>query len=262
MPSLAIVKEKVAAADAQQGAGGSLIRKVDASARAMIKKRVNPNQPWQVILVGDKSYSMSGQWGNVQDAVERTLGFAVIADDDGSVPAVFFGGNIKKYTVRLSDFHGFVERERIRPDGGTPLAEALREVAEITGNGDLFGRSSPQVRKMATPAFATIVTDGAPNDRRAATRAVQLLSYRAVFLKFLFVGDVNDRDARRGWEYLEALDDDIPVGVPFERGGRLIDNVDSKNMGELHGVTDEVFYEAMYDEVMPWLENARANGLL
>jgi len=267
MANLATVKQKVAEADAQQGTGGLLTKKVDAAAKGLLAKKVNPNQQWQVVLVPDKSYSMDREYtrGSVQEVVERTLGFAVIVDDDGSVPAVFFGGNIAEYTIDLNDFHEYIQRNNIRPDGGTPLTEALQKVAEITGNGDLvksggfFNRSEPKpsVRKMNTPAYVVIVTDGLPNNKDSATDLIRRLSYRGLFLKFLYVG--NDS---AGWEYLDSLDEGIPVGVPYEQGGRLIDNVDAKNLGNIASMSDEEFYAAMFDEAGSWLVAARANGLI
>ncbi|MFO0882301.1 MAG: VWA domain-containing protein [Candidatus Saccharimonadales bacterium] len=118
-------------------------------------------------------------------------------------------------------------------------------MARETGNADVLssggglfrrGGSAPSVRKMDTPAFVVCVTDGVPDDPQAATDIIRRLSYQAVFLRFLFVG--NDAS---GWNYLESLDDDIPVGVPFEQGGRLIDNVDAKKMSKL-GKDDDSFY--------------------
>lgn len=269
MVSLSTVKQKAAEADAQQGTGGLLTKKVDAAAKGLLAKKVNPNQQWQVILVGDKSYSMDDEYqqGSVQEVVERTLGFAVIVDDDGTVPAVFFGGNIAEYTIELNDFHRYIQRNGIRTDGSTPLTQALQRVAHLTGNGDLVqsgggglfhrGASKPSIRKMETPAYVVIVTDGRPNDPESATDLIRRLSYRGLFLKFLFVGH-----DRAGWQYLESLDDDIPVGVPYEKGGRLIDNVDAKNLGNIRSMSDEEFYEAMFDEAGTWLSAARTNGLI
>jgi hypothetical protein len=268
MANLAVAKKKAETADAQQNTGGLLTRKVNAAAKSLLTNKVNPNQAWQVIANVDKSYSISSEYdnGNVQEVLERALGFAVIVDDDGSVPAVFFGGNIAEYTVKLDDFHGFVRSKGIRCDGSTPLAESLMAVAKQTGNGDLFEGgggffrrrpSAPTVKKMATPAFVIIITDGAPDNQEAAVDAVQRLSYRGVFLKFLYVGH-----DRRGWEFLEKLDDEIPVGVSYEQGGRLVDNVDSKRMDSLSGMSDEQFYAAMLDEVTGWLEVAKAKNLI
>jgi hypothetical protein len=267
MPNLATVKQKVAEADAKQGTGGLLTKKVDAAVKGMMAKKVNPNQPWQSVLVVDRSGSMDGEYrsGSVQDAVERALGFAVIVDDDGDVPAVFFDHSVFTREVKLNNFHDFINRERIGAGGSTNLTDALKAAAEITGNGDLFkgsgmfhrGAAKPSIQKMATPAFITVVTDGVPNDPRSAADVIRACSFRAMFFKFLYVG----HDAG-GWRFLESLDDDIPVGVPIEQGGRLIDNVDAKKMGNLSGVADDVFYDAMLDEVSTYLTAAKANGLI
>lgn len=267
MANLQTTKAKVAAADAQQGTGGLMTKKVDAAVKVMLTKKVNPNQVWQVFGLVDRSGSMGNEYanGHVQEAVDRALGFAVIVDDDGSVPTAFFDDRLETHEIKLDDFHRYLERNRITARGTTNLAGALEWVARETGNGDVLssggglfrkGGSAPTVKKMDTPAFVICVTDGRPDDPDAATDIIRRLSYRGVFLKFLFVGD----DAR-GWAYLESLDDDIPVGVPFERGGRLVDNVDAKRMSSL-GKDDAPFYDAMFDEVTTYLAAARENGLI
>ncbi len=271
MANMKTIKEKAAAADAQQNTGGLMTKKVNAAIQVMLTNKVNPNQAWQCILVVDRSGSMSHEYrdGSVQDAVDRTLGFSVIVDDDGEVPTIFFDHQIEEKLVKLTDFHQYVKRSGITARGSTDLALALKHVAEITGNGDLFanggggfmkrggGAPKPSIKPMQTPAFVTIVTDGSPNDRNAATDVIRRLSYRAVFLKFIFVG--NDRG---GWAYLESLDDDIPVGVDYDKGGRLIDNVDAKQLASLGGTSDNAFYEAMLDEVPTYLAAAKQKGLI
>lgn len=267
MANLQMTKAKVAAADAQQGTGGLLTKKVDSAVKVMMTKKVNPNQVWQVLEIVDRSGSMYEEYrnGHVQEAVDRSLAFAVIVDDDGSVPTAFFDSRVEPCEIKLDDFHRYVDRNGISARGSTNLAGALEWVARETGNADVLssggglfrrGGSAPSVRKMDTPAFVVCVTDGVPDDPQAATDIIRRLSYRAVFLKFLFVG--NDAS---GWNYLESLDDDIPVGVPFEQGGRLIDNVDAKKMSKL-GKDDDSFYEAMFDEVTTYLAAARQNGLI
>ncbi|HVX24442.1 MAG TPA: VWA domain-containing protein [Candidatus Saccharimonadales bacterium] len=265
MPNLQVVKQKVAAADAAQGTGGLMTRKVDAAVKVMLTKKVNPNQIWQNLQLVDKSGSMGNEYrkGHVQEAVERALGFAVLVDDDGSVPTCFFSSSLYTTEVKLDNFHGLIERERISAGGSTDLTAALQWAAKETGNGDLFsggllrrGGSAPSVKKMDTPAFVTIVTDGRPDNTQTAIDAVQRLSYRGCFLKFLYVGEDN-----LGWQFLESLDNDIPVGVPYEKGGRLIDNVNAQKMASL-GHDDSVFYNAMLEEVNSWLAAAKQQGLI
>lgn len=264
MPNLATVKQRVAAADAAQGTGGLLTRKVDAAVQGLMRKKLNPNQKWQKVLVVDRSGSMGYSYPDeVQDAVNRDLAFAVIVDDDGKVPTCFFDHNIEELIVGLDDFHNLISRRGITARGSTDLAGALRWVAETTGNGDLFrsgmlgGSRQPEARKMDTPVFATIITDGAPDDKRRAVEAVQRLSYRAIVLKFIYVGD-----NMAGWRFLEQLDDDIPVGTSFDRGGRLFDNVDSKKFASLASADDAAFYDAMFDEVPAALAAMKQHGLL
>lgn len=270
MANLQVVKAKVAAADAQQGTGGLLTKKVEVASRVMLSKRVSPNQQWQFILVVDRSGSMEYEYrnGSVQDAVNRALGFAVLVDDDGDVPTIFFDSRLEETVVTLDDFHDYVSRNGISARGSTDLTKALEHVAKITDNGDLLSASgggflkrssasAPTVRSMQTPAFVTIITDGRPNDPNSAKDLIRKLSYRAIFLKFLYVGT-----DRQGWQFLEELDDDIPVGVSYDRGGRLIDNVDAKQLGLLGNTDDSTFYDAMLDEVSTYLEAARRNGLI
>ena len=272
MANLATTKAKVAAADAAQGTGGLLTRKVDIAAKALLTKKVNPNQVWQVIGVIDRSGSMHEAYasGTVQEVVNRMLGFAVIVDDDGTVPLVLFDHTIMEREVKLNDFHDYISRNGIRANGTTDLTAALATVARMTGNGDLAegggffsrGGEAPSIKKAQTPAYVIVVTDGAPNNQQSATDMIRKLSWRGVFLKFLYVGTRQSDPQGMGWSYLESLDDDIPVGVPYKQGGRLIDNVDAKNMSNIAKMSDQEFYEKMFDEVTTWLSAARQAGLI
>jgi hypothetical protein len=263
MPNLQIVKQKVAEADARTG--GSLLVKVNAAQAAMVSKRVNPNQQWEVILLVDASGSMADWYANnaVQQAVERALGFAVIVDDDGKVPVVTFGQRkpelrhrsprneeelISRYVVDLDNYHGFIRNNDITADWGTPMTEAVIHAADIAGHADLFPggvvstHNDPVIRPSKKTTLVVVVCDGRPNNTRSMSDAIRVCSHRSMEFKFLFVG--NDR---AGWSYLEGLDDDIPVGKKFSRGGRLFDNVDSKKV-DLRA-SDEAFYADMLDEL-------------
>ena len=259
MPNLQTVKAKVAAADAAQRTGGLMTRKVDAAVSALMRAKLNPNQAWQVVLVLDRSGSMDDEYraGSPQEAVDRALGFAVLVDDDGQVPTLFFDNRIEEVTVDLDNFHQLVQRNRISARGSTDLTSALRRAGEIVGLGSLFQGRAPQVSKLQTPAYIIVVTDGQPDDARGATDAIRRLSYGPAEIKFLYVGH-----NEAGWKFLEGLDDDIPVGVSYERGGRLFDNVDAKRFSALRTTTDAVFYDAMFDEVPGALAAMRQHGLI
>ncbi len=102
-----------------------------------------------------------------------------------------------------------------------------------------------------------VVTDGVPDDPHSAADAVRRLSYRGLFLKFLYVGS-----NAAGWRFLEELDSGLPVGVSYERGGRLVDNVNSQKCDQLHGMSDQAFYELMFAEVSDYIPAARAAGVI
>jgi hypothetical protein len=269
MANLQTIKQKAADADAQHGTGGLLTKKVDAAAKSLMANKVNPNQQWQVVAVVDRSGSMSDEYnsGAVQNAIDIALGFALIVDDDGNVPTVFFNSGIETHTIDTGNFHGYLKKHRIEARSSTNLTAALHELAKITGNGDLFSGgggmfrrgsgTKPTVKLMQMPAYAIIITDGVPDDPGSATDAIRALSNRGVFLKFIYVGN-----NAAGYRYLKGLDDDIPVGVPYERGGRLIDNVDMKTFDSLQGASDSDVYDAMFDEVSTWTAAAKANQLI
>lgn len=260
MPDLETVKRKVAAADAAQNTGGLLTRKVDAAARVMLTHKVNPNQPRQVVLMVDRSGSMSGFYrsGIVQQVIERVLGFAVLVDDDGKVPVVFYDDEMIVDEVSLDDFHGYVDRKGITARGGTDTAAAYRAAAEILGCSDVFRDtgSAPSKHKLTPSGLLINTGDGLPSSERATREAVRRMSYAGVFIKNLFVGT-----DRRGWKFLDELDKDLPVGVPFERGGRLVDNVNSQQCGDMK-MSDEAFFQLMMKELSDWDVAARAEGVI
>lgn len=265
--SLDRIKDAARQADQRHSTGGLLATKVDAAAKGLLRNKVNPNRRRQKLLVVDRSGSMAGSsWSMVPDAIYRDLACSLIFDDDGKVPTLFFDDRMEDLVVDLNNFYGIVEANRIKPRGSTDLTGALHWVAKQTGNGDLFERGglgfsrrlpAPTSRTMKTGAYVTLISDGQPNDGRTAIEAVQRLSYRGVFLKLLYVGN-----NEAGWNFFRSLDDDIPVGAPYERGGRLIDNVDAKRFVDVRGVSDEAFFDAMFDEVPEWDAAALEHGLI
>lgn len=278
MPNLQQIKQRVAEADAQQGTNGLMTSKVDAAVKGLLRNKLNPNQKWQKILVVDRSGSMGSAYPtHVQAVMDRDLGFSVLVDDDMKVPAIFFDNRLEELEISLDDFHNLLARKGIRARGTTDLTSALRRVAEITGNGDLFpqsssrwGRSAPEpeptIRPMKVPAFVTIVFDGRPDDPTTAMNAIRRMSWRAIEFKLLFVGrrfqDSAQKRPTPGWQFVVDLDDNIPVGVPFAQGGRLFDNVDAKSTESLAVMTDDEYYDAQFDEVPQALAAMRQHQLL
>lgn len=266
MPDYNLVKATIEEADRRTG--GQLLTKVTTARRAMATKKVNPNAKWDVRLLVDRSYSMEGAYakGFPQAATENVFGFSVLVDDDLSVPVTTFGGGIKDYQVDLNNYAGFFQKNRISPDGGTPLTEAIIRVATAAGHGDLFKSSgggffggprteaAPTIRQSDKASLLVIVCDGAPNDPRSCAEAIRKLSVRSVSFKFLFV-DGDDR----GWQFLKGLDDDIPVGS-YESGCRLFDNVDAQKVYLTD--SDQSFAEKMLEELSDSRAAMVQHGLL
>jgi hypothetical protein len=94
-----------------------------------------------------------------QEAQETIFGLASILgqyDTDG-IDIVVFGGNVQVFegvtANKVSDI--FAARS---PRGSTPLAEALREIVKLNGDGK--------------KAVALVFTDGEPDDRAAVERVI------------------------------------------------------------------------------------------
>lgn len=206
-----------------------------------LKKRGLAGIRAQAMLVLDYSGSMSSDYrnGNVQTLVERALGFALQIDIDGTIPVVPFASNaLPTVDVNLSNYQGVVDREIMQKYsmGTTDLAGGLEVVLS-------------EAKKTEAPIFCIVVTDGAPNSKPAATKAVAELSRYPVFIKFLALEEI---------EYLRKLDD--------EMGGKsLVDNVDTKFSGHpvnLLTCEDSQFSEAMVDEWDTWVTAAKTAGVL
>jgi vWA found in TerF C terminus len=192
----------------------------------------------QAVLVLDHSGSMRSDYrdGTVQTLVERALGFALQIDVDGTIPVIAFDSRVwPAVDVTVDNYQGVVDREvwHRKAMGTTNLAAALDEVEKIAVNSD-------------GPVFAVVVTDGAPNSRPAATRAVCRLASYPVFVKFLAIRPV---------DYLQTLDD-------LDGSKRLLDNVDAKFLPDPGGMSDLAFADAMVDEWDTWIAAATAAGVL
>jgi hypothetical protein len=192
----------------------------------------------QAVLVLDHSASMDQDYanGNVQQIVERALGFALNIDADGKIPVIPFDSRVRKtVVVSLGNYAGVVNN-RIwdrHGMGTTNLTDALQVVLDMA-------------KKTDEPLFCIVVTDGAPIDRHSAKRIVCQLASYPVFIKFLAIRPV---------DFLQDLDD-----LPDTE--RLIDNVDAKFLSDPFGMTDLAFAEAMSDEWASWIDLAKRAGLL
>lgn len=217
-------------------AGHVKLSKTAQTVGVSLAKRKLAGMRGRVIVLLDHSGSMYGdfQSGTVQKLLERTLGFGLQVDTDGSVEIVVFDS--RTYVgprVGLSNYQS-AAANIWKPNamGSTDLTGALNAIRK-------------EAAKTREPIVCVVLTDGDPNDRRTATEIVVDLARYPVFIKFLALRDV---------PYLAELDD--------MDGGRLLDNVDAKTIDDPAGISDEAFAEAMVDEWDTWIVAATAAGVV
>lgn len=223
--------------DKIESTGGISLRKTSESIGVSLKKHNVAGIRAQVVLVLDHSGSMNFNYSNgkVQKLVERTLAFGLQVDVDGEIPVIPFDNRVwPTVNVNMSNYKDIVNQSVWKPSqmGGTeydgPL-EAVRKLAETTD----------------APIFCCFVTDGDPWDKPRSTQMVCDSARYPIFIKFMALGSV---------PYLDMLDD-------LGDDKRLLDNVDAKNFQNLD-MSDEEFAEAMAEEWVGWIENAKSHGIL
>lgn len=239
-----VVKDATGAAavdlDAVKAAGHVSLAKSAATVGVSLRKRNLAGMRGRVIVVLDHSGSMSGDYqsGVVQELLLRTLAFGLQIDSSGSVEVIPFDYGVWPTSVMLVDNYETAAWAIWKPAsmGSTNLAAALDRVRDLAAD-------------TAEPIVCVVITDGNPDDRNAATRAVCDLACYPVFLKFLAIRNV---------PYLSELDDLEQV----RPGARLLDNVDAKTIPNPAHISAEDFAEAMTDEWDSWLIAATAAGVL
>ena len=221
-------------------AGHDNLSKTAEKVGVSLAKRGLAGMRGRVIVVLDHSGSMYDdfQSGLVQKLLERTLGFGLQIDSDGSVEVIPFDSIVWKASSVDTGNYQRAAQDVFKPNqmGSTNLTAALEAVRNLAGKTD-------------EPIVCVVITDGNPNDRSSTTKVVCDLARYPVFLKFL---------ALRSVPYLTELDD-------LERtqpGARLLDNVDAKTIHDPGAISDDEFAEAMTDEWDSWLKAATAAGVI
>lgn len=225
----------------------------------------------KVALVLDYSGSMNQQYknGSMQRLTERVLSLATGLDDDGDIDFFVFDTNAAHLgTISLDDYQGGVDRlVSGRRMGTTDYAGAFYAVRDHFGfappvpaapaqpKKGLFGfkkkELTPAVQPATTqpahePVFAVFLTDGAPNSKPAAVKALVEVSTAPIFWKFLSIG-------REDMAFLQKLDDLTE---------RFVDNADYKHIGDVDGISNDKLFEALLDEYPTWLDEVRGKGLI
>lgn len=193
-----------------------------------------------VYLVLDHSGSMQPYYrdGSVQRLAEQALGLSANLDDDGAVPLIYFGNRVDQVDdVRIGTHQGVIDRtHRAMQWGSTDYAAAIRYVVA-----DHQAAESQR----SLPALVIFQTDGEPDDRSDAERALRDASSLPIFFAFVgFGGRVS---------FLEQLDT-LP--------GRTVDNASFFHAARPATVTDAELYDGITREYAQWLTAARSAGIL
>jgi hypothetical protein len=235
------------------------------TAKLSLQKHNFDGQKAKVALVADFSGSMRNEYrdGTMQRLAEKVLAFGTQFDDDGSIDVFVFDSSAAHLgELGLHDYQGGIDRlTRGRRMGTTDYAGAFRAVTKhygfdsvapgATTKKGLFGfgkQTAPAAGGLTTPAnepvYALFLTDGTPDDRRAAEEALREASYAPIFWQFLSIG-------RESIPFLEKLDD---------MDGRYIDNADYKPVGNVDRLGDAELFDLLLDEYPAWVAEERRRG--
>lgn len=197
-----------------------------------------------VYLVLDRSGSMAPFYknGSVQALAERVLAAAAHFDDDGTVPVIFF--DTKAYSaeeISLDNYKGRVAalHKKLGHMGTTDYVSAMDAViAHYRACG------------ATDPAFVIFQTDGAPNNAKAAEKAVCKAAGLPIFWQFIGFGSDEFR-------FLHRLDD-----LPAPKF-RVVDNAGFFEAGaDPRRMPDGELFDNLMNEFPEWLQSARAAGVL
>jgi hypothetical protein len=219
---------------------GDTIVNLTKTAGISLAKHGLTGQRAAVYLVLDHSGSMQPYYasGDVQRLAEQALGLSANLDDDGSVPLIYFGSDVDQVDeVRIGYHQGVIDRtHRTIRWGSTDYARAIRHVTNEY-------RASEEGRQF--PALVIFQTDGEPDDRAAAARALREASRLPIFFAFIGFG--------RSVEFLELLD---------TLSGRVVDNASFFHAARPAAVTDTQLYDGITREYAQWLTAARTAGII
>ncbi|MFY1677998.1 MULTISPECIES: VWA domain-containing protein [unclassified Streptomyces] len=173
-------------ADSYRAAGAALRKHGLAGTRA------------KVYLVLDRSASMRPYYkdGSTQALAERTLALAAQVDPGATVRVVFFSTEVDGVgELTLRDHEGVIERLHtgLGRMGRTNYHAAVTEVIALHGKSD----------DPAAPALVVFQTDGAPDARTPATKALAQAAadHPKVFFSFVAFGDPRGKAS----DYLRRL---------------------------------------------------------
>lgn len=239
----------------------SLLKTAEIAVKTIDKARLN-GQTAKVAVVLDYSGSMANEYrsGRMQALTEKVLALATQFDDDGDIDFFVFDSSAKHLgVIGLDDFKGAVARlTKGRHMGTTNYAEAFIKVRDHFGFAKAaapakkglfssFKKVQPATSTAADqPVYALFLTDGAPDNAKAAVDALTDVSTAPVFWKFLSIGPSK-------MQFLQKLDDLTE---------RFVDNADYQHIGDLDRVAEADLFDLMLEEFPEWITEVRSKGLI
>lgn len=208
------------------------LRKVAAVSLKKHRLEVDGTGGIAVYLVLDHSASMQGYYrnGDVQRITDQVLALTMEIDKDGDVPVFYYGWDVSApESVTLANYAGFVGRSHVRHQwGSTNTAGAIRTVAAYHaehGNGE--------------PGLVVFQTDGVPDSRPDARRALIEVSGDSLFFAFVGYGP------KQSVDFLFELD-----GIE----GRVRDNASAFHAADPQRTRDSDLYDGVLKEfTSEWL---------
>lgn len=94
--------------------------------------------------------------------------------------------------------------------------------------------------------YVLFLTDGAPDNKDAAVRALTEVSTAPIFWKFLPIG-------QQSMAFLEQLD---------TLTQRFVDNANYEPVGDVDAISDALLFKKMLEEFPDWLKEVRTKGLI
>ncbi|PRH77593.1 hypothetical protein C6N75_19505 [Streptomyces solincola] len=187
-------------AEAYKAAGAALRKQGLTGARAT------------VYLVLDRSGSMRPFYkdGSAQHLAEQALALAAHLDERATVPVVFFSTEVDGTAeVSLDEVEGRIEalNDELGRMGRTHYEQAVEEVRRLHAASDAADG----------PALVVFQTDGAPESRTAATKALAEAAEQNPRIAWRFVA-FGEQDAK-AFDYLRKLEADGTEGFGFFHAG-------------------------------------------
>ncbi|MEN8583087.1 VWA domain-containing protein [Burkholderia sp. RS01] len=222
-------------------------------------------QTAKVAVCLDYSGSMTNVYGSgaMQRLVEKALALATQFDDDGAIDFFVFDSKAAYLgEISIDDFAGSVGRlTKGRRMGTTNYADAFLTIRDHFGFAPPappkrgffgLGKAQPSVTDPAVtapadiPVYVLFLTDGAPDNKDAAVRALTEVSTAPIFWKFLSIG-------QQSMAFLEQLD---------TLTQRFVDNANYEPVGDVDAISDAVLFKKMLEEFPDWLKEVRSKGLI